>query len=241
MFRLLRKIKFIFIFVCFILFVGGVAVFGNSHFNKKVKEVPSSTEVNNSTNENNTNILLLGEDTNSMMIASVDEEKKNISITPVENVSYVDNSTKETLLNSIEKKTKVNLDKFIQVSISDMMKVVSTVGGITDDVKKEDLKLINNMIPKFYAESTDDNKGKMMLLSSPGVQKINGYQAMAYAAVIGNDKNKQKEVILSLIENIKGADFTKYIEIFNTIKPHVETNLTVPDMIKLSSSQYTFN
>ena len=113
MFRLLRKIKFIFIFVCFILFVGGVAVFGNSHFNKKVKEVPSSTEVNNSTNENTTNILLLGEDTNSMMIASVDEEKKNISITPVENVSYVDNSTKETLLNSIEKKTKVNLDKFI--------------------------------------------------------------------------------------------------------------------------------
>ena len=76
MFRLLRKIKFIFIFVCFILFVGGVAVFGNSHFNKKVNEVPSSTEVNNSTNENNTNILLLGEDTNSMMIASVDEEKK---------------------------------------------------------------------------------------------------------------------------------------------------------------------
>ena len=101
--------------------------------------MPSSTEVNNSTNENTTNILLLGEDTNSMMIASVDEEKKNISITPVENVSYVDNSTKETLLNSIEKKTKVNLDKFIQVSISDMMKVVSTVGGITVDVKKEDL------------------------------------------------------------------------------------------------------
>ncbi len=54
----------------------------------------------------------------------------------MENVSYVDNSTKETLLNSIEKKTKVNLDKFIQVSISDMMKVVSTVGGITVDVKK---------------------------------------------------------------------------------------------------------
>ncbi len=35
--------------------------------------------------------------------------------------------------------------------------------------------------------------------------------------------------------------FTKYIEIFNNIKPHVETNLTVPDMIKLSSSQYILN
>ncbi len=69
------------------------------------------------------------------------------------------------------------------------------------------------MIPKFYAESTDDNKGKNDAFIITLVQKINGYQAMAYAAVIGNDKNKQKEVILSLIENIKGADFTKYIEI----------------------------
>ena len=120
------------------------------------------------------------------------------------------------------------------------MKVVSILGDITVDIKEEDLQLINNLIPKFYAESTDDNKGKMTLISSPGVQKINEYQAMAYAAVISKDVDKQKEMLISFVESIKDVDLTKYVELFNTLKPYVNTNLTVPDMLKLASTDYEF-
>ena len=175
-----------------------------------------------------------------MMIASIDEENKDIKIIPVENASYTNSSTTESLLESIEKSKNITLDKFVQVGISDLMNMVSILDGITVDVKEEDLQLINNLIPKFYAESTDENKGKMTLLSESGTQKINEYQAMAYASVIANDKEKQKEVLLSLIDNVKKIDFTKYIEVFNTMKPYVDTNLTIPDMLKLASSEYTF-
>ena len=59
---------------------------------------------------------------------------------------------------------------------------------------------------------------------------------MAYTSVASKDIEKQKEIIISLIENAKNVDFTKYMDIFNTLKPHVDTNLTVPDMLKLASS-----
>lgn len=227
MLRLLRKIKFIFISICLILVLGTIVA-----FNKKSEEVPATQEVKDDT----TNILLLSDNINSMIIASIDNKNKDIKLTPVENTAYMNITDNENLLKSIEKTTKINLDKFLKLNISDLMKVVSILGDITVDIKEEDLQLINNLIPKFYAESTDDNKGKMTLISSPGVQKINEYQAMAYTSVASKDIEKQKEIIISLIENAKNVDFTKYMDIFNTLKPHVDTNLTVPDMLKLASS-----
>lgn len=227
MLRLLRKIKFIFISICLILVLGTIVA-----FNKKSEEVPATQEVKDDT----TNILLLSDNINSMIIASINNKNKDIELTPVENTAYMNITDNENLLKSIEKTTKINLDKFLKLNISDLMKVVSILGDITVDIKEEDLQLINNLIPKFYAESTDDNKGKMTLISSPGVQKINEYQAMAYTSVASKDIEKQKEIIISLIENAKNVDFTKYMDIFNTLKPHVDTNLTVPDMLKLASS-----
>ena len=227
MLRLLRKIKFIFISICLILVLGTIVA-----FNKKTEEVPATQEVKDDT----TNILLLSDNINSMIIASINNKNKDIELTPVESTAYMNITDNENLLKSIEKTTKINLDKFLKLNISDLMKVVSILGDITVDIKEEDLQLINNLIPKFYAESTDDNKGKMTLISSPGVQKINEYQAMAYTSVASKDIEKQKEIIISLIENAKNVDFTKYMDIFNTLKPHVDTNLTVPDMLKLASS-----
>ena len=227
MLRLLRKIKFIFISICLILVLGTIVT-----FDKKSEKVPATQEVKDDT----TNILLLSDNINSMIIASIDNKNKDIKLTPVENTAYMNITDNENLLKSIEKTTKINLDKFLKLNISDLMKVVSILGDITVDIKEEDLQLINNLIPKFYAESTDDNKGKMTLISSPGVQKINEYQAMAYTSVASKDIEKQKEIIISLIENAKNVDFTKYMDIFNTLKPHVDTNLTVPDMLKLASS-----
>ena len=142
------------------------------------------------------------------------------------------------IVKKIEDYNKINLDKFIQISLSDLLNMVSILGNITVDVSSEDLPLINNMIPRFYAECEDSNKGKMTLLSKSGVQEINEYQSLAYASVISNDVSKQKDVILSLVNNMKDADFSKYIEVFNSIKPHVDTNLSISDIFKLASSMH---
>ena len=196
-----------------IVVVVAIAAFINLFSNKNTKVLPSSTEVKNNSNNKNkssdtTNILLLGDTTDSMMVATVDAGNKNIKLTPVEDATYVDTSDKETLIKSLEKKTNLDLDKFLQVNVSDLLNAVSVLGDIQLNVKQEALRLINNLIPKFYAECEDGDK--------------------------------QKEMLISFVNGIKDVDLTKYVELFNTLKPYVNTNLTVPDMLKLASTDYEF-
>ncbi len=243
--KLLKKIKFIIISMSLIFVIIGVVAYADLFSQKKSNSLPSSTEVkediaNNNSNissskdevsKDTTNILLLDDKSDSMVVASVDTTNKNIQLTPVTNTGYFDRSNMEDLLNNIEKNINMNLDKFLQVDTSELMNVVSVLGDINVNIKSEDMKLINNLIPKFYAEFQDSSKGEMKLITSPGEQNINEYQAMAYISAVSKDSNKQKEAILSLVKNVKDLGFSKYFEIYNKIKPYVETNLTIPDMI----------
>lgn len=237
-----------------IFIIIGVVAYADLFSQKKSNSLPSSTEIkeyitNNSSNGNSskdkvskdtTNILLLDDKSDSMVVVSVDTTNKDIQFTPVTNTGYFDRSNMKDLLNNIEQNININLDKFLQVDTSELMNVISVLGDISVNIKSEDMKLINNLIPKFYAEFQDQTKGEMKLITSPGVQNINEYQAMAYINAVAKDSTKQKEAILSLVKNVKDLDFTKYFEIYNKVKPYVETNLTIPDMLKLASTDYKF-
>lgn len=223
---------------------------------KKLNSLPSTREVNRNLSDNNisdtnsskydssenaTNILFLDNKSDSMVVASVDSTNKNIKLTPVTNTGYFDRSNMDDLLNNIEQNVNINLDKFLQIDTSELTRIISVLEPISVNIKSEDLKLINNLIPKFYAELNDKTKGEMKLITSPGEQSINEYQAMAYLSVVAKDSNSQKEAILSLVKNMKNLGFSKYIEIYNKVKPYiVETNLTIPDMLKFASSNYEF-
>ena len=247
-----------------IFIVIGAVVYADLFSQKKSNSLPSSTEikdnltkndsnVNPSKNEisNNevakdeasndtTNILLLDDKSDSMVVASVDTTNKNIQLTPVTNTGYFDRSNMEDLLNNIEKNINMNLDKFLQVDISELKDVISLLGDVNVNIKPEDVQLVNNLIPKFYGEFQDSSKGEMKFITSSGEQNINEYQLMAYISTIAKDSNKQKEALLSLAKSIKNLGFSKYFEIYNKIKPYVETNLTIPDMLKIASTNYEF-
>lgn len=237
-----------------IFIVIGVVAYADLFSHKKSNSLPSSTEVKEDITNNNsngssskdeaskdtTNILLLDDKSHSMVVASVDTTNKSIQLTPVTNTGYFDRSNMENLLNNVEKNINMNLDKFLQVDTSELMDVVSVLGDINVDIKSEDMELINNLIPKFYAEFQDSSKGEIKLITSPGEQNINEYQVMAYISAVAKDSSKQKEVILSLVKNVNDLGFSKYFEIYNKIKPYVETNLTIPDMLKIASTNYEF-
>lgn len=252
--KLFKKIKFIIISISLIFIIIGAVAYADLFSQKKSNSLPSSTEVNeditnNTSNEssskdevskNTTNILLLDNKSDSMVVASVDTSNKNIQFTPVTNTGYFDRSNMENLLNNVEKTVNMNLNKFLQVDTSELMNVISVLGDVSVNIKSEDMKIINNLIPKFYAEFQDSSKGEMKLITSPGEQNINEYQAMAYISAVAKDTTKQKEAILSLVKNVKDLGFSKYFEIYNKIKPYVETNLTIPDMLKIASTNYEF-
>lgn len=208
---------------------------------------PVTTNKNSSTSEDNsstpkkvfskddTHILFLDNKSNYMVIASMNKKAKKINLTQIKDKQYTYLDDKEKLLQSIEKDNDIKLDKFVQVNLEDLMNVVDVIGGIDVAIKEEDLEVINNLIPKYFSEYAKSNNADMELLQNAGAQSLNEYQAMAYANVVSKDGSKQKEALNYVMKNLKDLNFTKYIEIFKTIKPYVQTNLNFTDMITLAT------
>lgn len=215
-----------------------------------------------------TNILLLGTDgrekelayrSDCMMIATIDSNNKNIKLTSLARDTYVDIPGKgkgklnaayfwgkeKLLFQTIEENFGIKLDKFIQVDFDDLMNIVFLLGGVEVDLKEYEINSINEMIPGSYEQCTYSDKGEMTLLSKPGKQKLNGYQAIAYTRIRKVDSaiyrdERQREVMLSIINTVKDMEFSKYPHLLNTLLPYVSTNLTPTDIINIAFTAYNF-
>lgn len=215
-----------------------------------------------------TNILLLGTDgrekelayrSDCMMIATIDAKNKNIKLTSLARDTYVNipgkgmgklNASyfwgKEKLLfQTIEENFQVRLDKYIQVDFDDLMNIVFLLGGVEVDVKEHEVDITNKYIVPSYEQCSYSDKGDMKLISSPGKQILNGYQAIAYTRVRITDSaihrdQRQREVMLSIINTMKEKDFSQYPDLLNTLLPYVSTNLAPKDLINIGFTAYNF-
>lgn len=215
-----------------------------------------------------TNILLLGTDgrekelayrSDCMMIATIDAKNKNIKLTSLARDTYVNipgkgmgklNASyfwgKEKLLfQTIEENFQVRLDKYIQVDFDDLMNIVFLLGGVEVDVKEHEVDITNKYIVPSYEQCSYSDKGDMKLISSPGKQILNGYQAIAYTRVRITDSaihrdQRQREVMLSIIDTMKEKDFSEYPNLLNTLLPYVSTNLAPKDLINIGFTAYNF-
>ena len=214
-----------------------------------------------------TNILLLGTDgrpgetayrTDSMIIATIDSNNKNIKLTSLARDTYVDIPGKgkgklnaafaygreDLLFQTIEENFQISLDKYVRVNFDGLMNIVFLLGGVEVDVKQHEISLLNAYAKESYDECTYPNKGSFKTVTSTGVQRLNGYQAIAYSRIRKSDSainrdERQREVILSMVDGVKSMNITKFPQLLNTLLPYVSTNLDVAEMIKLATTVFS--
>lgn len=267
-----KKTKFTKIIMILLALLIAIPVFTFYSFYNKLNTTSANSEdayeSKYETVDGVTNILLLGTDgrenelayrSDCMMIATIDSNNKNIKLTSLARDTYVDipgkgkgklNAAyfwgKENLLfQTIEENFQIKLDKFIQVDFDDLMNIVFILGGVEIDVKEHEVDITNKYIVPSYEQCTYSNKGDMKLLTSPGKQVLNGYQAIAYTRVRITDSaihrdQRQRQVILAMIDTVKDMDFSKYPHLLNTLLPYVSTNLSPTDIINIAFTAYNF-
>lgn len=215
-----------------------VVVFKGSNSIEEPKATIVDNDKSSNTNKSNeTNILLLSDDSSSMVMATINDETKEIKLNPLsENITSNLPKDTEKVLSSLEEKLNINLDKFVSMNYSDLANIISSL-DMKVNIKEEDLEKINNLIPKFYAESSEANKGEMQLIEKDGKQDLNGYQTLAYGSAIASDTKKQQELLLSFINNVKEMDYSQYPGLIKSLKSYISTNLTIDDFIKLASTK----
>lgn len=230
----------------------------------------SSTDNSSSqstSNNNITNILLLGTDgrdkeesfrSDCMIIATLDMKNKSIKLTSLARDTYVDIpgygkgklneayfwGKQDLLFKTIKNNFGIELYKYIQVDFDNLMNIIFILDGVKVNVDQHELKAVNNLIPASYESCTYKNKGDMKLLDSSGVQKLNGYQAIAYTRIRYSDNainrdSRQREVLMSVLRDIKNKATSTYDKTLNDLAPYYSTNITSSEILNLGANAYS--
>lgn len=232
---------------------------------KKANEKSEGTMV-----EGVTNILLVGTDgeyvekgnrSDSVMLLTIDSNKKDIKISSIARDTYVDipgHSTEKLThayayegIDLLKKVFEVNfdikIDKYVAVNFVSFMDIMDELGGVEVKVEEKDIKEINKYIDACY-DYYYDRKGeiKKEYITKSGVQKLNGYQALAFSRIRYTDDafardNRHRDVAESVYKKFLKSDPQEYKRCADILLDNTKTNISPIEMMNLGYTIFNIN
>lgn len=187
-----------------------------------------------------------GSRADSIMIASLDTTHQKIKITsimrdtfvniPGEKYDKINHSYAyggpELTVQTINQNFDMNIKDYITVNFSAMEKIVDAVDGVDIDVKSYEVYGIN--------DETDDK------ISDPGMQTLNGEQAVAYSAIRYEGDGdyerteRQRTVLKNILEKVMSdKSLPQVLALIQTLGPYIQTSFDQGQMVNLATSAFT--
>ena len=246
-----KKTKIIITISIILALLVGSVVFGYFYVRSKIY---SNSDISDITTEDSfeevpgiTNILLIGTDardlnerarSDSIIIATIDNNTKKLKLSSIMRDTFVDipgygeqkiNAAlalggPELLIKTIKENFNFTLDKYVMVNFWGFEDIIDGIGGIEVDVKDYEIPEIN----KYIGEVRDV---KSPPLTTPGLQHLDGQQALAYARIrkVGNGSyertERQRRVLDIVAEKMMDVSVVKYPGLLYDLLPSVKTNI----------------
>lgn len=201
----------------------------------------------------------LNQDTRSdtIMLASINTETKDVKLASVYRDTYVDvpghGRTKinhayayggySLALSTLNTNFDLQVRKYVTVNFYAVTKVIDLLGGIELDITSSELKWLNG----YVREINRVNGTQVSGLSQPGTQLVNGTQALAYSRIrytSGGDfkrTERQRIVFSKVFEKAKSAGVNQVIRIVNEMLPEISTNIPSRELLSLAKNLLNYN
>lgn len=256
---------FLIILLVLVIFILGLGVAGYTFVNGKIgkmqKENIDTTAVgiNEETKQElkgYRNIALLGIDSRAddyglgnrsdcMMIASINQETNEIKLISVYRDTYVyvmENGTKrldkithaysyggaQNTLKSLNEAMDLNITEFVTVNFDAVIAAVDSLGGVYIDIDESEIKYVND-----YIDATSESSGvKSSHITHAGNQKLDGVQAVSYSRVrytAGGDykrTERMRTVVEAMLSKAKTLNVGQLNSFADTILPKIRTNIS---------------
>ena len=239
--------------------------------------VVNETVENNVTLKGYRNIALFGVDardkslgkgnrTDTIMIASVNQETGDIKLLSVYRDTYLnlgnDSYNKcnaayakggpEQAINMLNMNLDLNIEDYVTVGFTGLMETIDALGGVEVDILEDEIRHLNNYQISMVGTSTDGKiftatEGKdYTAVTHAGRQLLNGLQATAYCRVrqVGDDfmrAQRQREVLTAIMEKAKEASPATLNKILDKVLPYVSTSLDVDEMVDVLGEVNKYN
>lgn len=260
---------FLIILLVLVIFILGLGVAGYTFVNGKIgkmqKENIDTTAVGISEETKQElkgyrNIALLGIDSRAddyglgnrsdcMMIASINQETNEIKLISVYRDTYVyvmENGTKrldkithaysyggaQNTLKSLNEAMDLNITEFVTVNFDAVIAAVDSLGGVYIDIDKSEIKYVND-----YIDATSESSGvKSSHITHSGRQKLDGVQAVSYTRVrytAGGDykrTERMRTVVEAMLSKAKTLNVGQLNSFADTILPKIRTNISTSEI-----------
>ncbi len=193
--------------------------------------------------------LVSGTRSDTIMLASIDNETKEVHITSVYrdtylnlgndtynkcNAAYAKGGAKQAI-NMLNMNLDLDITDFVAVGFKGVMETVDAVGGVYIDIDSGELKYINN-----YQISIADNLNiSYEPVEEVGYQKVNGLQAVAYCRIrqVGNNDFKrterQREVLQAILQEAQDIDVKKLTKFAEDVFGNFYTSVDIKEIVTL--------
>ena len=216
-----------------------------------------------------TNILLVGTDgeyvekgnrSDSVMLVTIDSKNKDIKISSIARDTYVDipgySTEKLThayayegidLLKEVFKENfDLDIDKYIAVNFVSFMDIMDELGGVEVNVEEKDIKEINKYIDACYGYYKNKDEKEKEYIKEAGVQRLNGYQALAFSRIRYTDsafhrEARHREVAQSAYKEFAQRGVDTYKRCADIVLNNTKTNISPMEMMNLAYTVLKIN
>lgn len=183
-----------------------------------------------------------------IMIASINEETKEVRLVSLYRDTFLnlgnDTYTKcnaayqkggpEQAIQMLNTNLDLDIEDFVTVGFKGLKDVVDALGGVEIEITQGEISHLNN----YQYSMAEDMKIEYTPVKEPGVQTLNGLQAVAYCRIrqIGNDfqrTERQRTVLTQISEKAKTMSVTQLNEIATTAFEEVYTSLELEEILSL--------
>lgn len=187
-----------------------------------------------------------------IMIASINNDTKEVRLISVYRDSFlaVDDDDDLRKLNAayakggptgavaaLNKNLDLDIKEYVAVDFNAVMEVVDALGGIELDISSKEAETM-----KIYINEMNEVMGTNgTAVSGPGLQTVNGIQALAYCRdrYSGGDDygrtERQRTVISKIVEKVKAASLPTLNKVINKLFPDISTSLRRSEILGLAA------
>lgn len=209
-----------------------------------------------------TNIALFGLDTrvagqlgkgnrsDTIIIASINNDTKEVKLVSVYRDTYLDLANgkfnkcndaysaggPEQAMAMLNKNLDLDIKYYVTVDFAALTDTVDLLGGINIDVDESEIGHLNN----YLVETSKVTGVSTQKLTQTGLQLLDGVQATSYCRIrytAGDDfkrTERQREVIMEIVNTAKQADISQINDIINAVFPKIATNYTNEEMLQMA-------
>lgn len=149
------------------------------------------------------------------------------------------------VIKTVTNLTGIDIDFYVKINFKGVVDLVEALGGITVDVQKPDFMVREGV--NYHGQVCEQNSlrqfGNHMVCMDPGVQRLNGEQALAYSRsrkqFMGSDLDRvlhQQQVVSSIANEVKNIkSFEQFETILHAVEKNMDTNMKSEQIMSLYS------